>query len=158
MFKHILVPLDGSELAGSVLPMVESLAKALQARVMLVRVVDVGSITRSVTPAAPTAGFTPEMQQVVDDTLNAERDQAAAYLQEVASRLEQAGVNVQQEVREGLPPDELLTAVEDESIDIAVVATHGRSGITRTLFGSVADHLMRNSGKPILMVKPKEEE
>ena len=156
MFKHLLVPLDGSPLAESVLPLVASLGKQLDARVTLVRVVDVNAITRSVIPATPEgAGFAPEMQEIIDETIAAEVKEATDYLAGASQRL--TGTNVVTEVREGSPGDELLEAVEAEGVDAAVIATHGRSGLTRTIFGSVADHLVRHSGKPIIVVNPKEE-
>jgi nucleotide-binding universal stress UspA family protein len=49
----------------------------------------------------------------------------------------------------------LLEAIEEEHVDLAAAATHGRSGISRTIFGSVADQLIRESAKPVLVIKPK---
>jgi len=51
--------------------------------------------------------------------------------------------------------DELLEAIEGEHVDVVAVATHGRSGISRTIFGSAADQLIRESGKPVLVIKAK---
>lgn len=156
MFKHILVPLDGSELAESVLPLVQSLTKQLGAKVTLLRVVDTNAITRAVVPATPEgAGFAPEMQDIIDETIAAEVKEATDYLAEVSKRLE--GVNVAAEVREGMPTEELLEAVESKDVDTAIIASHGRSGLSRTLFGSVADHLVRHSGKPIIVINPKKD-
>jgi nucleotide-binding universal stress UspA family protein len=156
LFKHILVPLDGSELAETVLPMVGSLGKQLGAKVTLIRVVDVNAITRAVVPATPEGGgFAPEMQDIIDESIAAEVKEATDYLAAAAKRLD--GVNVVTEVREGIPTDALLEALEAQGVDAVVIATHGRSGLTRTLFGSVADHLVRHSGKPVIVVKLKED-
>ena len=134
MFKHILVPLDGSEVAEVALPIVQPLAQELRAKVTLVRVVDIGAVSRSVVPAASDAGgFTQEMQDIINES------------------------EVVTEGREGAPGDELLAAVEADGVDAAAIATHGRSGITRTIFGSVADQLIRESGKPIIVIKAKRE-
>ncbi|MEX2431407.1 MAG: universal stress protein [Dehalococcoidia bacterium] len=157
MFKHILVPLDGSELAESVLPLVESLGKQLDAKVSLVRIVDVSAITRAVVPATPEVGggFSPEIQSIIDESVEAELKEAAVYLTRAAKRL--PSVTTVTEVRQGIPAEELVEAINSEGVDAAVVATHGRSGISRTIFGSVADHLIRESGKPIIVVKPKQD-
>ncbi|MEX2598453.1 MAG: universal stress protein [Dehalococcoidia bacterium] len=156
MFKHIVVPLDGSDLAESVLPMVASLSKQLDAKVTLIRVVDTNAITRAVVPATPEGGgFTSELQDIIDETVAAEVKEAREYLDKATKRLE--GANVATEIREGTPGDELLEAIEADDVDASVIATHGRSGLSRTIFGSVADHLIRHSGKPVIVVKPESE-
>ncbi len=154
MFKHILVPLDGSDVAEVVLPIAKSLGKELGARVTLVRVVDVGAITRSVVPSGPdVGGFSGEAQKVIDETEAAELQDATAYLSKISADFVADKVEVNTEVREGSAGDEILAAIETEGVDVAAVATHGRSGISRTFFGSVADKLIRESGKPVLVVK-----
>ncbi len=154
MFNHILVPLDGSDLAESVLPMVESLGRQLKSKVTVLRVVDVNAITRSMLPATPDGGgYSGDMQKIIDETIAAEVKEARDYLDSVVKRL--AGVDIAAEVREGVPDEEIMNAIETEGVDVAAIATHGRSGLGRTIFGSVADHLIRESGKPIIVVKPK---
>lgn len=154
MFRNILVPLDGSDTAEVVLPIAESLAKDLGAKVTIVRVVDVSAITRSIAPAAvDSTGFSPDMQKLIDQTVTAEKDDAGEYLAKVEAGLKAAGVDAATEVREGGAGEELLRAIHEDHIDMAAVATHGRSGLTRTIFGSVADRLIRESGKPILVVR-----
>ena len=154
MIQHILVPLDGSETAEVVLPYVKSMAQGLKAKLTLVRVVDVGAIARSVAPAAPdAAGFTAELQNIIDESVAAELADARAYLDAQSASLRGDGVTVETEVREGSPSEQVLAAIEADGVDMAAIASHGRSGITRTLFGSVADELIRNSGKPVMVIK-----
>ena len=154
MFKNILVPLDGSEVAEVVLAVAKDLGQALSAHVTLVRVVDVAAITRSIVPASNDMGaITQEIQNIIDDTANAELKEAEDYLNGAAKAFTAAGIEVSTQVRQGIAGDELLEAIEEEHIDVAAVATHGRSGISRTIFGSVADKLIRESGKPVLVIK-----
>jgi nucleotide-binding universal stress UspA family protein len=154
MIQHILVPLDGSETAEVVLPYIKSLAQGMKAKLTLVRVVDVGAIARAVAPAAPdAAGFTAELQKIIDESVAAELADARAYLDARAKSMRGAGFSVDAEVREGSPSEQVLAAIEAEGVDMVAIASHGRSGISRTLFGSVADELIRNSGKPVLVIK-----
>ena len=156
MYKNILVPLDGSEVAEVVLSNAQGLAKALGAHVSLVRVVDVSAITRSIVPATGEMGvITGEIQDMIDEAIAAELKDAEDYLNGAAKKLQAAGIAASAQIRQGAAGDELLEAINEEGIDLACIATHGRSGISRTIFGSVADQLIRESGKPVLVIKAK---
>ena len=156
MFKNIVVPLDGSATAEAALPAAKGLAQALGARLTLVRVVDTGAIARSLAPAATDAvGLSSNMSQMLDTIIAAEKEDAAMYLDKVADDLRAAGIDVATDMRDGSAGDEILEAVEDDDVDAAAIATHGRSGLKRTIYGSVADLLIRESGKPILVVRSK---
>ena len=154
MFRHILVPLDGSNVAEVVLPIVRGLGKELGAKVTLVRVVDASAIGRAIGPAATDmGGISSDVLSAIDETVTQELVKAQDYLSTAAEGLRSEGITVATEVRRGVAGEELLAAIETEGVDVAAVATHGRSGISRTLFGSVADKLIRESGKPVIVVK-----
>ena len=154
MFKNILVPLDGSDVAEVVLDTAKELGKALGAHVSLVRVVDVSAITRSIVPASGEMGvITQDIQDMIDEAVAAELKDAEDYLNGIAKSFQ--GVEVSTEIRQGVAGEELLEAIEEDGIDVAAIATHGRSGISRTIFGSVADQLIRESGKAVLVIKAK---
>lgn len=158
MFKNILVPLDGSEVAEVVLNTARDLAMALKAHVSVVRVVDVSAITRSIVPASGEMGvITQEIQDMIDEAVGAELKEAEDYLAGASRKLQAAGVEVSTEIRQGVAGEELLAAIEEDHIDVACIATHGRSGISRTIFGSVADQLIRESGKPVLVIKAQQQ-
>ena len=154
MFKNILVPLDGSNVAEVVLATIKGLAKELGAHVSLVRVVDTSAIVRSVVPASSDIGVvTDDLQSIIDESIEAELKDAEDYLAGVAKGFTADAIEVSTQVRQGVAGDEIIAAIDEEHIDVAAVATHGRSGISRTIFGSVADHLIRESGKPVLVIK-----
>ena len=156
MFKNILVPLDGSETAEVVLETAKGLAKPLGASLTLIRVVDVSAITRSIVPASGEMGvITQEVQDMIDESIAAELKEAEDYLNGVAAQLRSAQIPVTTQLRQGVAGDELLQAINEGNVDVACIATHGRSGISRTIFGSVADQLIRESGKPVLVIKAK---
>jgi len=140
MFDNILVPLDGSDTAEIVLPMVQELSTKLGSTIILVRVVDVNAITRSVVPAGPDdATLSEQVQEIITDTVTSELKEAEEYLATVEANLKKAGATVTTEVLQGVAGPEVLKAIEADHVDVAAIATHGRSGIGRTIFGSVAD-------------------
>ena len=157
MYKNILVPLDGSETAEVVLSQAQGLAKAIGAHVYLVRVVDVSAITRSIVPASGEMGvITQEIQDMIDESIGSELKEAEDYLAASAKKLQADGIEVSTEIRQGVAGEEILEAINADHVDLACIATHGRSGITRTIFGSVADQLIRESGKPVLVIKAQQ--
>ena len=83
-----------------------------------------------------------------------ERKSAAAeYLKEVVGRLKQNGVKYRVEAFVGKVADGLVDYAEDNDIDLILIATHGRSGVSRWVRGSIADRILRAAGAPVLMVR-----
>jgi nucleotide-binding universal stress UspA family protein len=145
MYQKIMIPLDGSKLAECVLPHVEALARGCD-------IVDV-ALVRAVQPLQLTVGdFALEASQVarVDAESKAE---AAKYLDEVAKRLSAGGARVTTEVLVGKDTEALADYATNNAFDLIVIATHGRSGIKRWVWGSVADRLLRAACVPVLMVR-----
>ena len=153
MYRQILVPLDGSDQAERILPHVEALATSFGASVTLFRA--------TVTPAkvvAETTGGGLDGEAPLDPTpiVQAEREEAAAYLQAVADRLRTAGLTVQEEHPDGLAGDLIVQRAAELGADLIAMTTHGRSGLGRLVFGSVADHVLRHAACPVLLVRVHE--
>jgi nucleotide-binding universal stress UspA family protein len=150
MYQKILVPLDGSELAECVLPHVEAIAGGCRAaKIVLVRVVE---------PYRPTRGkayysLLPEESKEDWKWVEEGRSAAENYLKQVASRLAKGGRDVQTEVLVGRAAESLADFASKSAADLIVIATHGLSGITRWLWGSTADRVLRSSCVPVLMVR-----
>jgi nucleotide-binding universal stress UspA family protein len=141
--RHILVPLDGSALAESVLSAASELARATRARVTLARVVG-PRISAGEMSALSGAGYA--------DTSAAE---AIRYLEETAAALRDEGLEVATLVATGQAPGHALARIVSQvEADLVAIATHGYGGITRTAIGSVADQLLRSSSVPMLVVRP----
>lgn len=149
-FRRILVPLDGSAYAEAALPVAVQLARAFDAELVLVRVAETSQIYRTLTPTAPT----PIAVETLDEIAAQVRSEARSYLHQVAERLQREGVRVQSEVLEGFPTEQLLAYERDQTVDLVVMATHGRSGVSRLVFGSVAERILRLGQTPVMMVKP----
>jgi nucleotide-binding universal stress UspA family protein len=134
MVATIFVPLDGSTLAEQALPYAEDVAERTSARIVLSRV-----LPASVQPA--------------EDDL-ACRDAARAYLQTVAARLVAKGLDVTSLSPRGDPAGVIVEQVHSTRADLVVMATHGRSGPGRRLYGSVTDQVLRTARVPVLVVPP----
>jgi nucleotide-binding universal stress UspA family protein len=146
MFEKILVCLDGSNFAEQILPYVEPLATCFNSRVVLLQV------AKSVEPEE--TGVTPVITPVLEEVKDAQ-----TYLENAALRLEGEGIDVQCEaipVMNGQPGKGIINYADKNGIDLITLTTHGKSGLDRAVMGSVADTVVRESGKPVLVVCPEE--
>ena len=150
MYNKIMVPLDGSELAECVLPHVEAITSGLSAaNVVFVRVVDPTHLPASV-PARGDFGFTEKDR----GKMEAERKRAAGeYLKRIVDDLSIAGASIRYDVIEGKVADILTDYAVSNEVDLIVMASHGRSGVSRWVLGSVAERMVRHSCVPVLMVR-----
>lgn len=141
MYRKILVPLDGSAFAEFALPVARTLARETGAELELVMVQD---------PVPPFAfgEWEEDPQPWREEYLAAVEDRLAGELE---GRIRHA-------LRVGPLPGELETYVRDAEPDLLVMATHGRGPLSRFWLGSVADHMVRHSSYPILLVRPDEDE
>ncbi len=147
MYKKILVPLDGSKLAESVLVHVRPLAKSMQSEVVLLRVVSL--------PVSSYVVVT-EPRLVVDANADAEA-QARDYLKGIAATLKTEGIQTSVEIGTGVIGETIQKFAVDVRADLIAMSTHGRGGLARLVIGSVADQLVRNSEVPILLIRPARE-
>ena len=152
MYQHIMVPLDGSELAECVLPHVEMLAKSCQIpKVTLIRVATPLRLYSDLRHSGIEEFMNSEVvQQIENDNLKL----ADEYLLKQVLRLKGKGIEAKAEVVSGVVTDELISYAEKNGVDLVVIATHGRSGIGRWLMGSTAERILKTSKVPVLMVRP----
>ena len=149
MYGKIVVPLDGSELAEGVIPHVAEVIRNRGSHVCLLTVAQVARITTSVLPDLLSASSnTREERARVEKELT-------TYLRAIAGKLEPAAAEVQVNVRFGRPADEILAFAGDADADLIVMSSHGRSGISRWVLGSVVDRVLHGAVYPILIVHAK---
>ena len=141
--KTILVGLDGSPLAETILPLVELLAKKTGAGVTLLHVV---SVPEKASRAAEDTG--------IDQLVQSARQRADAYLAEHRRRLSSTGLGVSTAVEAGHPARGIVEHAERNGFDLIALATHGRSGVDRWAHGSVADQVLRSTKVPLLLIRP----
>ena len=150
MYKKILVPLDGSELAECVLPHVESIAKGCG--------VETVTFVRVVAPIKmPVSSIDEEYTFIAEDWKRLEsmsRAMAENYLNKLMNRVKYIGIDFQSEVLGGgRAADMIADYATKVEVDLIIISTHGRSGISRWILGSVADRVLRSACVPVLMVR-----
>ena len=146
MYQKILVPLDGSELAECVLSHVEAIAGGCRIKeVVLTRVVEPFN-----QPIASEYVFKEAEVARVNNELQAE---AEKYLTRAKAKIKLSGSTVATRILHGSPAAELVEYSAKNGVDLIVIATHGRSGVSRWVWGSVADRTLRSACVPVLMVR-----
>ncbi|MGA2465020.1 MAG: universal stress protein, partial [Thermodesulfobacteriota bacterium] len=144
MYKKILVPLDGSELAKKALDHAEKLAKTFDAEIILFQVV----------PFMPIYG-SPELVTplIVDEK---QKEAAERYLANLAEEMKERGYKVSAMVKIGQQVAvEIIDFAKERGVDLIVMCTHGRSGFTRWVLGSVAHKVLTRAETPILLIHLK---
>ena len=140
--KKVIVPLDGSPLAETVLPYVVDLAKKMRLEVVLVRAY-----------ALPTS-TADEYQTYTDELIGLIEAEARDYLAEKIKEAKGKGLeNVSSVVNVGYGAEEIITLARNTPDNFIAMSTHGRSGVKRFVLGSVTDRVVRHSGDPVLIIR-----
>jgi nucleotide-binding universal stress UspA family protein len=146
--RTILVPLDGSTRAECALPLAERLASALGSRLLLVRVIEPSTHISDLAGEIPPWQASQELSEFEDEATQ-------EYLARVSATVRSHGIEqvVIRAVR-GQPASVLLALLSSGQANLVVMASHGRGGVQRALFGSVATRLIRHGNVPIVIVRP----
>ena len=148
MYKKILVPLDGSEFSECSLEHVKAIATGCRVpEVVLLRVVEPVSSATYAAYAEVRGDWVPQLEK---------QDQAEAesYLSKVADNLRKEGVAAQTAMVSGRPAEKILDYASNNQTDLIIMSTHGKTGLSRWVFGSVTDKILHNSAVPVLVVPP----
>jgi nucleotide-binding universal stress UspA family protein len=145
--QTIMVSLDGTAAAEAALPLARTLARALDVDLRLVMVVP--TLDTIAGEQLPQATFLPSTTRAL---LDAQGEQATAYLERLAAAMRSAGVPTVSEVRRGGPVAELATDAAEHADGLVVVATHGRAGLQAIWSPSVAARLLKRTQAPVLLV------
>lgn len=149
MYRHILVPLDGSALAEQVLPHVHAIAT----NEGTVRI----TLLRAVPPIFTTSvDYSGLMATTTADAMETLEAEARDYLDRIGTEFRAEGYMVQIEISNLPPADAVLDYAESQKVDLIAIATHGRSGISRFVFGSVTQKVVQAAPVPVLVIRPKE--
>jgi nucleotide-binding universal stress UspA family protein len=142
VYKRAIVPLDGSAVAETILPFLVEMAGPLDLEIILLRVVQ---------PTPPVV--IEASRHVLLDDAAARHTEALEYLAPLAADLCNRGVRADTRVRRGQPADEILAAQQEEHADLIAMSTHGRSGLGRLVFGSVAEDVLRRASVPVFLLR-----
>lgn len=153
MFEKILVCLDGSNLAEQILPYATEEALHFNSKLVLFQVVTLPSVVVPGIPGVPGAPV-----QTVRMLEQSKKEEVAAktYLNRVARPLRKRGIKMECVTLQGMAGEAIVDYAEKNKIGLIAIATHGRSGLRRAVFGSVADFVLRESRLPILIIRPEE--
>jgi nucleotide-binding universal stress UspA family protein len=149
VIKKILVPLDGSDLAGSIVPEVEEFARSMGASLVFFN---------AVSPITTYPGFETAQATSIGQVIQELQEQSKLVLSRAAEHAILSGVEATIVVTLDTPVDGVIHAAEDVGADLIAVATHGRGGFGRAVLGSVADGVVRRStDRPVLVIRPPAE-
>jgi nucleotide-binding universal stress UspA family protein len=159
MYHNVVVPLDGSELAEQALPYVRDLIHNRQVKIHLISVAPlVSSVSATAAPVRmyPLVISRADLEQHAQERDRIEQE-LASYLHGVALNLSQGQVSVQEEVRFGEPAEEIIAIAEETTADLIAMCTHGRTGLARWAYGSVAEKVLRHAPCPVLLVRTRKD-
>jgi nucleotide-binding universal stress UspA family protein len=145
LYQRILVPLDGSKRAEAIMPHVEDLAQCYQARVILLQVVEPRPLLIDGTYAVP------DLVEHEDHLKSAE-----SYLRTLQNDLRVKGIEVKTRVAQGPVVTEIIDTAEHENADLIAMASHGRTGLARVFYGSVAAGVLHRIDRPLLLVRSED--
>jgi nucleotide-binding universal stress UspA family protein len=100
----------------------------------------------------------PVAPDLVEEAIEADSEDAEAYLQRTAAKLKEQNLTVTWEVTQGDAASAIVNAARQNGCDLIVMATHGHSGLRRLVLGSVADQVLRDAHVPLLLVRPEHKE
>jgi nucleotide-binding universal stress UspA family protein len=140
MYKRILSPLDGSNMAEKALPFAVAQAERFRAQLILLRAIEPILHARSMA--------------ALEDAEQQRIEWARDYLESVATRVRERGIQVKIVVSEEAPHLAIIQYAETNQVDLIVLSSRGRSGPSRWLMGSVADRIVRGANIPVLLVRP----
>jgi len=142
LFQRILIPVDGSQLSLQAAKQGVYIASKLESKVVFLHVIDVRTIQTS-----SLAGMDPA---VLKTRL---RSVAERYLNEAGKLAEEENIKFENQIREGLPAEDILKEIEEKRIDLVIMSSKGMSGAHRVIIGSTAEEVVRWSTCPVLIVK-----
>jgi nucleotide-binding universal stress UspA family protein len=145
MYQKILVPLDGSKRAEKILTHVEKLAAGRQTTVVLMQVIAPAANILTVGVVTPTSGQLEKDKKHVESYLNSIKERLKAKLIEARTRA----------VVDSLVVEAILQAAEEEKADLIAISSHGRSGVSRIFYGSVAVGLLHRVDRPLLIIRSR---
>ena len=147
MFEKILVCLDGSELAEEILPYAKEIARRFNSTLVLLEVTTPPSAV-----VEPTTGYysAPSPAEI-----ERKEEEALTYLEDIAQGMEKEGLNVEYLALPGSAGKTIVEYTEEGDIGLIALGMHGRGGLKRLAIGSVADHVLKQSGRPVIVIRPR---
>jgi nucleotide-binding universal stress UspA family protein len=155
MYRTIVVPLDTSKRAERIFPHVEALCGIKMGKVILVHVVEPEAFPPS--PAVPSSGAAQVTPQAYVEQLEALRVAGEEYLSEIQTILKTKDIDAEVIIETGPAAERIVHVSEERDADLIAIASHGRTGLPRVFFGSVAAGVLHRSETPLLLVRSRDD-
>lgn len=146
MYHKILIPLDGSKRAEKILPHVEHLALTEKARVVLLQVIPFPMLSEGYADVA--------FEQILEENKR-HSDDALAYLTALEGEFREKGIDAACIVENGPIVDGIIRVAQRENTDLIAMASHGRTGLSRVFYGSVAAGILNAVDRPLLLIRAR---
>jgi nucleotide-binding universal stress UspA family protein len=146
MYKKILVPLDGSKRAEAILPQVEDLAHCFEAKIILLNVIEPIRMYSSF------QGYIPDYESVHQKQMEGIKD-TELYLKGLVGEFREKNISAKLIVDEGLIVSTIIQVAEREGVDMIAMSSHGRTGLSRVFYGSVAAGVLNQTNRPLLLIR-----
>ncbi len=148
-FKKVLVPLDGSRFSEVAIPHVRDLTVRRDKEIILIRVGEPPVLIADRSPDVK-----PSWEEYLASLVAEIERQGIAYLQRIEAELQPSGANVRTQSIVGEPTKNILQVAQQENVDLIAMTTHGRTGISRWVYESVATKIVEESIQPVLLIRP----
>jgi nucleotide-binding universal stress UspA family protein len=149
MYKTILVPLDGSKRAESILPYVETLAQSFKGKVIFFVAIEPVLMLEY----NEIIGMSEFMEK--NDDL---KEKTAEYLDSLQKKFSKKGIEVRTLIAHAPAVKAIVDAAEREKADLVAMASHGRTGLSRTFYGSIAAGVLQRIDRPLLLIRSQGDE
>jgi len=154
MYKTILVPLDGSQRAESILSHVEQLASLYDGEIVFMQVFELAHLVNL--PRVDDDDFQ-ALPHIGMDELKEHVDEAKSYLSTMVNRLADSGIAARSRIAYGPIATTIINTAVEENADLIAMASHGSSGLQGVYYGSVAASVLQRVDRPLLIVRAQEE-
>ena len=148
MYDVLLVPLDGSKRAEMILRHVEEIAQSFDSKVIFLRVVEPAPPTQTLGPMGDIGLYQADLEE--------EMKQAESYLSILRGEFREKGIEARTDVVYGTVVETIVNAAQRESADLIAMASHGRSGLSRVFYGSVAAGVLHRVDRPLLLIRSQD--
>jgi nucleotide-binding universal stress UspA family protein len=147
MYKKILVPLDRSKRAEKILPHVENLAAHYKAEVIFLTTI----------PDFQAGAVDGSFVEFSEKDFTTQSEKAKFYLKSIVENFQQKDINARMVVTRGSAVANIIQTAEIENVGIIAMTSHGRGGLTRVFYGSVAAGVLNSADRPLLIVRARRE-
>jgi nucleotide-binding universal stress UspA family protein len=148
MYEKILVPLDGSARAEAILPHVIDLARGHQSHVIFLYVID---------PGASLTAIDGMSMDVNREIIEEQAKEAETYLASKKGEFQAMNIEAQASIAYGSIVSTIIDVAESQAVDLIAIASHGRSGLARMFYGSVAAGVLQRVDRPLLLIRAQDE-